>query len=166
MKQWLKVTMWILAPIAGIGIIGFLAIWFLWHATFNSNSCERFNIDNIETRIRVDIPSIMREQSECFLNKVENTKTNYFRIRTDVEDMDRYVIRNSFIPVIDTDLLDLSVFEKLAKIPEITPDNIQNFYYNSGIGNYSDWLALVDKNSGDLWVYMKYKKNKKLSFRP
>ena len=73
-------------------------------------------------------------------------------------EMDGYVERNFFIPVNETDL-DLSVFDKLTKVPEITPDNMQNFYYSLGIGKRirTDWLAILDKNSGDLWVYMQYK---------
>ena len=148
--------------IGGIVLISFLSIYGFWHACFNSNNCVGFNIDNIETRIRIDIPSIYSGQSECFCDKAVNTKTNYFKIRIDSKDMDRYVKRNSFISVIEPDLLDLSVFEKLAEIPEITTANMEDFYYNSGTGNYTDWLAIVNKNSGDLWVYIKYKKNKPL----
>ena len=135
--------------------MGYVGLFFL---SRESNSCKRFNIDNIETRIRIDIPSIY-DDSECFsciLDKAENTKTNYFKIRTDVVNMDRYIERNSFISVSESDL-DLSVFGKLVKIPEITPENMQNYCYNSGEGKRTDWMAIVNKNSGDLWVYMKYK---------
>ena len=150
----------VLISIIGIGILGFAGCVGLFQAVINSNSCNRFNIDNIETRIGIDIPSICHDDecSSCILDKAANTKINYFRIRTDVEDMDRYVERNSFIPVNGTDL-DLSVFEELTKKPEITPDKKQKFYYSLGIGKSkrTDWLAILDKNSGDLWVYMKYK---------
>jgi len=160
MKKWQKVVLWILGPITGVVIIGFLGIFVFWHVIFYSNSCKRFNIDNIETRIRVDIPSIYGDQMECFLDKAAKTKTNYFRIRTDEVDMDRYVERNAFISAYGVNL-DLSVFQILAKTPKITPDNIQDFYYNSGTGiRTSEWLAIVNKNSGDLWVYMNFKRNK------
>ena len=162
MKQWVKIMIWVAVTIIGIVIIGyggFRGCKSLIDAAFESNSCERFNIDNIETRTRIDIPSSICGEPECFsciLDKAANTKTNYFRIRTDVEDMDRYVERNSFISVYEADM-DLSVFGELAKKPEIKPDNMRNIYYNSGKGNRTDWLAILDKNSGDLWVYMKYK---------
>ena len=158
-KKWLKITILVSAIIIGIGIIGYGGCWGLFHITAKSNSCERFNIDNIEIRTHIDIPSIYSDPDcfSCILDKAANTKTNYFRIRTDKVDMDRYVERNSFIPVNEVIDLDLSVFEKLTKIPEITPDNIKNHYYNSGKGKRTDWLSILDKNSGNLWVYMKYK---------
>ena len=159
MKLWLKITMCVLISIIGIGILGYHGVSRLAQAMMNSNSCERFNIDNIETRIPVGIPSIHSDPGcfSCILDKAANTKTNYFKIRTDVVDMDGYVERNYFIPVNETDL-DLSVFEKLTKAPEITPAKMQQFYYSLGIDKQrTDWLAVLDKNSGDLWVYMKYK---------
>jgi len=70
--------------------------------------------------------------------------------------MDRYVSRNSFIPVNEVEF-DLSVFDIIGRKPEITPNNKQNFYYNSGERKGTDWLAIVDKNSGDLWINMKIK---------
>ena len=152
--------MWILISIIGIGIFGYGECVGLAQAMINSNSCERFNIDNIETRIPVGIPSVHSDPDcfSCILDKVANTKTNYFKIRTDAVDMDGYVERNYFIPINEADL-DLSVFGKLTKIPKITPDKMGNFYYSLGIGKRmrTDWLAILDKNSGDLWVYMKYK---------
>jgi hypothetical protein len=66
------------------------------------------------------------------------------------------VERNSFISISDA-TMDLSVFGKFLKVPELMPDNMQRYYYNSGQGKHTDWLAIVDKNSGDLWVYLKYK---------
>ena len=149
----------VIGGVVGIVIAGYGGLAALHYVSINDKSCNRFNnIDNIETRIRIDIPSVYRRESYCMLDKAENTKTNYFRIRTDKMDMDRYVERNSFIPFNGADL-DLSVFEKLCKIPEITLDNRHNFYYNLGVGKRirTDWLAILDKNSGDLWVHMIYK---------
>ena|GEM_PF-2538718 len=155
--------MWVLISIIGMGLLGYGGCAGLHILCRESNSCERFNIDNIETRTNIDIPSIYGgnecpECSSCILDEAANTKTNYFRIHIDAVDMDRYVERNSFKSVSGVDL-DLSVFEKLVKLPKITPDNIQSHYYNSNIGKgiRTDWLAVLDKNSGDLWVYMKYK---------
>ena len=152
--------MWILISIIGMGLLGFGGCAGLVHAIINSNSCGQFNIDNIETRIPVGIPSVHSDPEcfSCILDKVANTKTNYFKIRTDLVDMDGYVERNFFIPVNEADL-DLSVFGNLTKIPEVKPNETQNFYYSLGIDKRvrTDWLAVLDKNSGDLWVYMKYK---------
>ena len=130
----------------------------------NSNSCKWANVDNIELRAHFDIPKIERGSCICIKDKEDgNSKTNYFKIHTDVVDMENYVHRNKFKPVHGKDL-DLSVFGKLPKIPEITPENIQDYYYNAGHnpgkGKRTHWLAIVDKSSGDLWVYMKYKEGK------
>ena len=155
LKKWQKLLIWIPATIIGIGIIGYLGLWGVYKIALYSNSCAFYNIDNIEVRTNIDIPSIF-DNPQCFRGKSPNTKTNHFRINTADVDMDRYVERNLFVSVSDVGL-DLSVFEKFVKIPEITPDNIQNFYYNSGKGKKTDWLAIVDRRSGDLWVYMEYK---------
>jgi hypothetical protein len=158
MKEFLKIMMRVLLSIAGMGLLGFGVLVGCFQYVGNSNSCVSFNIDNIELRTRIDIPTIEQGCNSCQFNKKNKTKTNYFKIRTDVEDMNRYVHRNNFIPVHEKDL-DLSVFEKLenVKIPEITPENRKNIFYNSGERKGTDWLAIVDKNSGDLWVYMKIK---------
>ena len=94
-----------------MSLLGFGGCAGLVHAMINSNSCEQFNIDNIETRIPVGIPSVHSDPEcfSCILDKVANT----------------------------------------GRI----------FYYSLGIDKRvrTDWLAVLDKNSGDLWVYMKYK---------
>jgi len=160
MKKWLKITLWVLISIVGIGVIGLGGCVGCVRIIGNSNSCYMFNIDNIELRAHIDIPSIESGKCSCILDKEDDSKINYFKIRTDEVNMDRYIERNSFVPINETDI-DLSVFGKLSKTPEITPDNIQGYYYNSGYnpgkGKRTHWLAIVDKNSGDLWVYMKYK---------
>ena len=157
-NKFLKTILWTLLTIIGIVFVGYGGCVGCVLVIAESNNCERYNIDNIELRTGIDIPTICRDQEcrSCILDKTANTKTNYFRILTDVEDMDRYVARNSFIPVNEVDL-DLSVFAELVKIPEITSDNKQNFYYNSGIIKRTRRLAVLDKNSGDLWIYIKYK---------
>ena len=161
MKEFLKIMMWILISIVGIVVLGFGTLVGCVQLIANSNSCERFNIDNIELRAHFDIPKIEQGSCICIKDKGDgNSKTNYFKIPIDVVDMGRYVYRNNFIPVHGKDL-DLSVFGKLPQNPEITPENIERYYYNSGYnpgkGKRTHWLAIVDKSSGDLWVYMKYK---------
>jgi hypothetical protein len=156
MKQWLKITLWVLAAIIGTVIIGYGGCVGCAHLMRVSNSCELYNIDNVELRAHIDIPSIETEDCSCKLDKTENTKINYFKIRTSAVNMNRYVERNSFMSVNEINM-DLSVFDKFSKIPEITSDNMQNYYYNSGQDQRTDWLTVLNKASGDLWVYMKYK---------
>ena len=156
MKEWLKIIIRIVVIIVGIVTIGFGGCVGCYHYIGNSNSCRGPNIDNIELRAHIDIPAIEQGCLSCLFDKEKRTKTNYFKIRTNEVDMNRYVERNSFIPVNEANM-DLSVFDIFAKKPEITPDNIHNYYYNSGERTSTDWLAIVDKNSGNLWVYMKIK---------
>ena len=160
MKDWQKTLMWLLIVIVSIfgGCVGCVKLM------GNSNSCKWANIDNIELRAHFDIPKIEPGSCICIKDKEDgDSKTNYFKIHTDVVDMERYVHRNKFKPVHEQDL-DLSVFGKLTKIPEITPENVQDYYYNAGYnpgkGKRTHWLAIVNKSSGDLWVYMKYKEIK------
>jgi len=156
MKQLLKIMIWTVGIIIGIIAVGFGGCVGCFQYIGNSNSCGGPNIDNIELRAHIDIPAIEQESRSCNYDKERKIKTNYFKIRTDVVDMDRYVERNSFIPVNEANM-DLSVFDIFATKPEITLDNMQNYYYNSGERKSTDWLAIVDKNSGDLWIYMKIK---------
>ena len=150
-----------LITIVGIGILGFGGCVGCVKIIGNSNSCTWFNIDNIELRAHIDVPAIEPGSCICILDKEDDSKTNYFKIRTDAVDMVRYVNRNSFKPVHESDM-DLSVFGKLSINPEITPENITDYYYNSGNnpgkGKRTHWLAMVNKNSGDLWVHLIYKK--------
>ncbi|MDR2233749.1 MAG: hypothetical protein LBE56_11625 [Tannerella sp.] len=161
MKEFLKIMMRIMISIIGVGVLGFGGCVGCVKLIGNSNSCTWCNIDNIELRAHFDIPATEPGSNICIKDKDDgNSKTNYFKIRTDTVDMVRYVDRNSFKPVYDADM-DLSVFGKFPKIPKITPENIQGYYYksghNTGKGKRTHWLAIVDKNSGDLWVYLKYK---------
>ncbi len=114
MRQWFKIIIWVMAAIIGIVIIGYGGCVGCVHYIRTSNSCLQYNIDNIELRAHIDIPAIDSETCSCKLDKIENTKTNYFKIRTGTVDMNRYVERNSFISI-NEDNMDLSVFGKFAK---------------------------------------------------
>ncbi|MDL2230837.1 hypothetical protein LJB75_00280 [Bacteroidales bacterium OttesenSCG-928-L19] len=156
MNRWLKITIVVLATIIGIILFGYGGCVGCVHIIAKSNSCEMYNIDNVELRARIDIPKIDRDFCYCVKDKAASTKTNYFKIRTNEVDMDRYIERNSLISVDETDL-DLSAFEKLTKVPEITDDNKQLFYYSAGESDKTEWLSIVNKESGDLWVHIQSK---------
>ena len=158
MKEWVKIVIWITVGVICTfgGCVGCVK------SIGNSNSCHWFNIDNIELRAHFDVPATEQGSCICIMDKEDgNSKTNYFKIRTDAVDMVRYVDRNKFNPVSEVDM-DVSVFDRFPQKPEITPENIQEYYYksghNPGKGKRTHWLAIVNKNSGDLWVYLKYKK--------
>ena len=156
MKEILKIIIRTVVAIVGIVAVGFGGCVGCFHYAGNSNRCSGPNIDNIELRTRIDIPAIEQGSTTCVYDKAKKTKTNYFKIRTDVMDMDRYAERNYFVPVKNANM-DLSVFDVFAVKPEITPDNLHHFYYNTGERKGTDWLAIVDKSSGGLWIFMKIK---------
>jgi hypothetical protein len=158
MKKWLKITLNVSIAILIIGTVFFCGIYGLNRRMINSKSCTYMNIDNIETHVPVGIPAILNGEAycSCIFDEKANSKTNYFRINIDKVDMDGYTQRNTFKPFPDSDL-DLSVFSKLKKNPEITTDNKQNYYYSFGERERTAWLAVVDKSNGDLWVHLQYK---------
>jgi len=49
------------------------------------------------------------------------------------------------------------VLAAIIVITGIGYGNRARLYYHSGKSKRTDCLGIVDKNSGDLWVYMKYK---------
>ncbi len=59
----------------------------------NSNTCERFNIDNIEVRTGIDIPSVMNV--DCmYENGLKNVT---FTLDTSKVKIEEYLNRNKFI---------------------------------------------------------------------
>jgi len=64
---------------------------------YNTQSCERFNIDNIELRTGVNIPEVTSTDCEC----KDNKKYSKFIINTEKVDLDDYVSRNDFTLVDD-----------------------------------------------------------------
>lgn len=69
---------------------------FGWHI-YNTQSCQRFNIDNIELRTGVNIPAVTSTDCEC----KDNKKVSKFIIDTQKVDLDDYISRNNFTLVDD-----------------------------------------------------------------
>ena len=76
----------------GIIVILYFGLHLFSRMIYNTQSCERFNIDNIELRTGVNIPEIKSYDCECTNNK----KFSKFIIDTDKVDLDDYVTRNNF----------------------------------------------------------------------
>ena len=62
---------------------------------YNSCSCERFNIDNIELRTGINIPSI--KDTECTYDKITKTKKATFLIDIEKIDLDDYIKKNKLV---------------------------------------------------------------------
>ncbi|WP_339839299.1 hypothetical protein [uncultured Flavobacterium sp.] len=62
---------------------------------YNSCSCEQFNIDNIELRTGINIPSI--KNTECIYDEITKTKKATFLIDTEKVDLEAYILKNKLV---------------------------------------------------------------------
>ena len=72
--------------LVGFGFYGFSKM------IYNSCDCERFNIDNIELRTGINIPSI--KDTECTYDQTTKTKKATFIIDTEKVDIEDYILKN------------------------------------------------------------------------
>ena len=112
--------------LVGFGINGFGKM------IYNSCDCERFNIDNIELRTGINIPSIIKE--ECTYDINARTKKASFIIDTIKVDLDDYIQKN-----------------KLAK-----SGSSELYIKSNDTENYS-YEVLLDKKTKKLAVEITYK---------
>lgn len=108
------------------GIYGFSKV------IYNSCSCERFNIDNIELRTGINIPAI--KKMECNYNTTSKTKKSSFIIDTKEININDYIKRN-----------------KLEKSED------ENLYVKSNDIISHSYKVILKKNSGKLDVEINYK---------
>lgn len=97
---------------------------------FNSQSCQFYNIDNIELRTGVDIPKVTSTDCTC----KDNTKISKFIIDTEHLDLDRYVNRNGF---------------KL----------IDDLYIKENDNKHSTYKVVFNRKTAELIVNLTYKDN-------
>jgi hypothetical protein len=102
---------------------------FGWHI-FNTQSCERFNIDNIELRTGINIPEVKTTDCECINNK----KISKFVIDTTKVDLDVYVSRNDFTLIDD-------------------------LYIKKNDNKNSTYKVIFNKETAELIVNLTYKNN-------
>jgi len=91
-----KVIIVILLVMVFIGMFYGGLYLFGWYA-YNTQSCERFNIDNIELRTGVNIPEVTAIECECTGNK----KFSKFVIDTEKVNLDNYILKNDFTLIDD-----------------------------------------------------------------
>lgn len=82
--------------LAGFGFYGFSKM------IYNSCDCERFNIDNIELRTGINIPSI--SNVDCTYDEITKTKKAIFIIDTNKVNLEDYIQKNNLVPT-DSDEL-------------------------------------------------------------
>ena len=81
----------IVLSIAIIVFIAYLSLFLLGKHIYNRSDCERFNIDNIEMRTHVNIPSVVLQDCNC----QGNIKISNFKLTSDI-DLEDYVKKNRF----------------------------------------------------------------------
>ncbi|MDG5492209.1 hypothetical protein [Psychroserpens sp. SPM9] len=64
---------------------------------YDSQSCDMYNIDNIELRTGINVPQITSTDCEC----KDNRKFSKFVIDTSKVDVDNYISRNDFTLIDD-----------------------------------------------------------------
>ena len=95
---------------------------------YNRTDCERFNIDNVEVRTGIDIPSII--DATCSSNgKIKNS---IFTIDTNKVDINTYIKTNKFVK----------------------EDSI---YINTGESKNTKWKITLNPESAILNVSIEYK---------
>ncbi|MEM5564553.1 hypothetical protein WNY78_05540 [Psychroserpens sp. AS72] len=97
---------------------------------YNTQSCEQFNIDNIELRTGVNIPEVTTTDCKC----EDNKKVSKFIIDTDNVDLDDYVTKNEFTRVDD-------------------------LYIKENDNKNSTYKVVLDKKTAELTVNLIYKDN-------
>ena len=89
--------------IAGVTVFvfggGFLALRGLLGKIYHSCTCYRFNIDNIEMRAHINIPSV--DSGNCDFDELALVKTNVFYLSMD-QDLINYAKKNKFQRVTDS----------------------------------------------------------------
>ncbi len=121
-------------PVIELGTIGIVVLLIvvgfnaLGRHIYNRTDCERFNIDNIELRIGIDIPSII----DCECSSDGDVKESKFTIDTSEVDINRYIKRNKF-------------------------DKKDSLYINQGETSYTKWIATFNDESASLNIRIEYK---------
>lgn len=96
---------------------------------FNRKDCERFNIDNIEVRTGIDVPSVSESDCQC----IGDTKTASFIIDNTKVDLHEYVSKHDFV-------------------------KDDSLYIKSNKSEHTDWNASVNMETAELRFILHYLK--------
>ena len=103
---------------------------FFGNLIYNTQSCDRFNIDNIELRTGVNIPEIVTSDCEC----KDNKKISKFIIDSVKVDLDDYISKNEFT-------------------------RIGNLYVKENDNSNSTYKVTFEKQTAELIINLTYKNN-------
>nr|WP_321228466.1 hypothetical protein [uncultured Psychroserpens sp.] len=103
---------------------------FFGNLIYNTQSCNRFNIDNIELRTGVNIPEIVTSDCEC----KDNNKISKFIIDSVKVDLDDYISKNKFT-------------------------RVGNLYVKENDNSNSTYKVTFEKQTAELIINLTYKNN-------
>jgi len=126
----MKYILYTMASVALFLLLGAVGCKSLVNHIYKRVDCEQFNIDNVEVRTGINIPSITDVNCEC--NETKTIKTNTFILNSDIVDMGDYISRNKFI------LED-------------------GQYKNIGQREDTEWEAILNPETSELKVVIKYR---------
>jgi hypothetical protein len=149
--------------IVGISIVWISFLLFFYFSFRNflgdvyvGRDCKYCNIDNVESRVRINIPQI-NDGIECIYNAEDDSKTVYFSVMLKKINLETYIKTNNLKLLEKSNQIDISHFLKLTIRPNIDIENFDNYYYKIQDGEQESSTVLFDKSTGDLWIYLKYK---------
>lgn len=122
-----KVIIGMTLILASIGLLYGAIHLFGWYI-FNTQSCLRFNIDNIELRTGVNIPAVITTECKC----QNNTKVSKFIIDSSQTDIESYALKNNFTL-------------------------IDQLYVKENDTNHTTFKVVLDKDTAALVVDITYK---------
>lgn len=144
-----KVLVFVFPILAILMISGYMVLKTI---AYHSCGCGNFNIDNIELRTGIDIPAVT--EVSCFEYGLEDIKIADFTLNTEKVNLDYYIKGNDleFMSSITESNYPL-LFEKF--INDKNKDN-RNYFGASLKLEKHNWEAILDKESGKLWVAIKF----------
>lgn len=131
-------------------IIVLIPIWiasFFLLSFIKSKGCNQFVIDSYEIRSGIDIPGV--DFFNCYYNEEQNVRLSVWQLKGDASSYLRTHGRK-FIPIHLDDLrFDLPLVE--SEKPEG-----EQLYISAGSRWGNTWQYVIEKESGKMWIEMKY----------
>ncbi|MGB3947049.1 MAG: hypothetical protein WBM13_03625 [Bacteroidia bacterium] len=149
----MKVTRTIVITSLSIVILLVGGIYIFTKFVYNNKSCDFMNIDNIELRANINIPSVTN--CSCNYDKRKDEKNIVFDIDTTIVDLSNYVSTWIFKKI---DLRKFTSFDDFLILEHNRNDsNVESdFYFRQGSYKGNVYKMLLNRKSGRLWIFLKY----------
>ena len=117
------ISIFTLVIFLGMGVFKLLI-----NTVFNSKTCHQYNIDNIELRTGINIPSVIDVECKC----EEGYKNSIFVLNTEEIDIQNYLVSNNF------------------------KKDESGFFSALGESRHSIWYACFNEENSELSVELNY----------